>query len=383
MARNESHLQFSPDEIPVSGKNQTDASSVKKDIAKNAAVSGKKAAARLSFERSRPPSKLSHVAAGAVSYGMEGSDDSASSDAAKAAAAQSLYLTESVRMVADSRQNSGSANTAQSEGYSSNPNSKQQQKRNIKKEYAEKKKGRGAGKAAKNSEKTAKAASRTADTAESAAGSAHGKRLLIVLLCVFGVLVFLLTGAASCSLIGEGLASTVNVTTYPVSDSDMLDAEQAYLNMETALRREILYYEETHSYDEYHYDLGTIGHDPYALISAVTAMKEGEWESNNISGELKSLFDTQYVLTESVTREIRYRDEQRTDYYQAYDPTTQTYYTIPYTYTVRVPYYYYICTVTLKTKELSEVAEQILSDDQYSQYEIYMATQGNRPDLFP
>ncbi len=371
MAKNGTSLQFSLDETgePAVTRQKT----------------GKPGdTARLYFEKKKPPSKLSHSAAAcAVSYGMSGSDDNASSDVARTAAEQTVIAAGTVHRSSENRtETKTSAPVQDGGGYSSNPGSKQQQKRNIKKEYANSRKGKSASKAAKTSEKTAKAA-RTADKAESAAGSGPGKKLIIVLLCVFGVLVFLLTGAASCSLIGEGLASTVNITTYPVRDSDMLDAEQAYLSMETALRREILFYEDTHSYDEYHYDLGDIGHDPYSLISAITAMKEGEWEIGDVSGELKTLFDSQYVLTESVTREIRYRDEQKTDYYQAYDPASQTYYTIPYTYTVRVPYYYYICSVTLKTKNLSDVAEQVLDDDQYALYEIYTATQGNRPDLFP
>ncbi|MBQ7600029.1 MAG: hypothetical protein IJU57_05060 [Clostridia bacterium] len=375
MEKNGTGLRFRPDELVT-------AAGMASDTRRNTGDPGN--TARLFFERKKLPSKLVHAAAAeAAVYGAEGSDDSASTDVAKAAAEQSLIIAGTVRRSADSgRAEEKADRPSQSGGYSSNPASKQQQKRNIKREYADQRKGKSASKAAKTSEKTAKAAKKS-EAAESAAGSGPGKKLIIVLLCVFGVLVFLLTGVASCSLIGEGLASTVNITTYPVSDSDMQDAEQAYLGMEAALRREILFYEDTHSYDEYHYDLGDIGHDPYSLISALTAMNEGEWEIEDVSGELKTLFDSQYVLTESVTREIRNRDEQRTDYYQAYDPASQTYYTIPYTYTVRVPYYYYICNVTLKAKDLSDVAEQILDDDQYAMYEIYTATQGNRPDLFP
>ena len=36
-------------------------------------------------------------------------------------------------------------------------------------------------------------------------------------------------------------------------------------------------YTRTHDYDEYHFDLDTIEHDPYVLLSIVCALHEGEW----------------------------------------------------------------------------------------------------------
>jgi hypothetical protein len=193
----------------------------------------------------------------------------------------------------------------------------------------------------------------------------------------------IVSAVASCSVIGEGLVSTVNGSTYPVKDDDIFAAEDAYLQLELDLKRSLIYYEETHTYDEYHYSTGSIGHDPYALISAITALKGGEWNSGDIAGELKALFESQYVLTESVVRETRYRTEERTMYFLVYDDNTGSYSRVPYTFTERVAYSYYICTVTLESKDLGSAAQQLMTDDQKALYDMYMLTKGNRPDLFP
>ena len=81
--------------------------------------------------------------------------------------------------------------------------------------------------------------------------------------------------------------------------------------MEAELQSKLDNYEATHDYDEYHFDLDEIGHDPYVLISALTALKGGAWTLDEVQSELQLLFDKQYILTETVETEIRYRPETR------------------------------------------------------------------------
>ena len=156
---------------------------------------------------------------------------------------------------------------------------------------------------------------------------------------------------------------------YPSEDSDMLAAEAQYCAMEAELQSKLDNYEATHDYDEYHFDLDEIGHDPYVLVSALTALKGGAWTLSEVQGELQMLFDKQYILTETVETEIRYRPETR------YDEDGEPY-------TVQVPYEYTICTVTLENFDLSHVPVYVMSEDQLALYASYMATLGNRPDLF-
>ena len=163
----------------------------------------------------------------------------------------------------------------------------------------------------------------------------------------------------------------------------MLAAEAQYCSMEAELQEYLDTYESTHDYDEYHFDLDDIEHDPYVLISAITALYGGEWTIDEVGGILQTLFDKQYILTETVTTETRYRTETRTGSYTYTDPETGESVTEEYEYDVQVPYTYYICTVTLENFNLSHVPVYIMSQDQLSMYAMYMGTLGNRPDLFP
>ena len=52
-------------------------------------------------------------------------------------------------------------------------------------------------------------------------------------------------------------------------------------------------------------------------------------------------------------------------------------------YDVEVPYNYYICYVTLENFNLSHLPVYIMGEETLSRYALYMATLGNRPDLFP
>ena len=57
----------------------------------------------------------------------------------------------------------------------------------------------------------------------------------------------------------------------------ILGAEAAYTGLEAELQTYLDTYESTHDYDEYHFDLDEIEHDPYVLISLLSALHEGEW----------------------------------------------------------------------------------------------------------
>lgn len=241
------------------------------------------------------------------------------------------------------------------------------QKRHIQKQYAKQ-----AREAAKQG---AKAAEKTAVTTERLAVRAWGfvKRhpvgVIVALACC--LLIFSLQSCvSSMASVGNGLVGAVAASTYPSEDGDMLGAEAAYCALEAELQEYLDTYEATHDYDEYHFDLDDIEHDPYVLISMLSALHEGAWTVDEVQGTLQSLFDRQYILTEDVVVEVRYRTETRTDS-EGND------------YDVEVPYNYYICYVTLENFNLSHVPIYMMTEEQLSRYALYMATLGNRPDLFP
>ena len=257
----------------------------------------------------------------------------------------------------------------------SNPVSKWQQKQAIKKQYAAAKHNQAAQTTAKAAENTAKAAKKAAEKAEKAGKYVwEHRRGFTIAAAILLMLAFLLNGLSSCSVMMDGVGSGIAASTYPSQDADMLGAEAQYCEMEAELQRYLDTYESTHDYDEYHFDLDTIEHDPYVLISIITALHQGEWTLDEVQGTLQMLFDRQYILTEDVVVETRYRTE--TDTWTDADGNTHTD-------TYQVPYDYYICTVTLENFNLSHVPVYIMSEEQLGMYATYMATLGNRPDLFP
>jgi len=106
------------------------------------------------------------------------------------------------------------------------------------------------------------------------------------------------------------------------------------------------------------------------LISILTAFHEGVFTIDEVQAELQMLFEKQYILTQTVEVEVRYRTETRTDS-EGND------------YDVEVPYNYYICKVKLENFDLSHVPVYIMDEETLSLYAVYMATLGNREDLFP
>ena len=257
----------------------------------------------------------------------------------------------------------------------SNPVSKWQQKQAIKKQYAAAKHNQAAQTTAKAAENTAKAAKKAAEKAEKAGKYVwEHRRGFAIAAAILLMLAFLLNGLSSCSVIMDGVGSGIAASTYPSQDADMLSAEAQYCAMEAELQHYLDTYESTHDYDEYHFDLDTIEHDPYVLISIITALHQGEWTLDEVQGTLQMLFDRQYILTEDVVVETHYRTE--TDTWTDADGNTHTD-------TYQVPYDYYICTVTLENFNLSHVPVYIMSEEQLGMYATYMATLGNRPDLFP
>ena len=221
----------------------------------------------------------------------------------------------------------------------------------------------------------AKAAKQTTAATEKAGAQAVGfiKRHPVgVLLALACVLLLFIMQSCSSSLVmfGNSGAGAVGATTYPSKDEDILGAEAAYVDMEAELQNYLNTYESTHDYDEYHFDLDGIEHDPYVLISILSVLHEGEWTLAQVQGTLEMLFGRQYILTEDVVVEVRYRTVTRTD-------------SEGNNYDVEVPYNYYICYVTLENFNLSHLPIYLMGEETLSRYALYMATLGNRPDLFP
>ena len=275
---------------------------------------------------------------------------------------------------------------AEVEHPTSNPLSRWRQKQAIKRQYAAQKAGF---RAAETSAKTAKEAVKKSEQTTSFV--VRHRKGIVVILGIFMLLAFLLNAVSSCSMMVEGIGAGIAAGSYAAADDDIVGAEAAYCAMEQALQRQLDRYELTHDYDEYHYELDDIGHDPYVLTAILSAMHPGEWTLQEVMGTLEMLFEKQYILTETVESETRYRTETVTGERHARDPVTGAYLydqwgdpiMEEYEYETQVPYTYRSVTVKLENFDLSHVPVYVMNEETLGRYALYMATLGNRPDLFP
>ena len=259
---------------------------------------------------------------------------------------------------------------------------KHYQKQNIKKEYAAARKS-GSQTASTATKKTGK---KTREKAADKVKEFFAKNKKVFLWIGVGamVLVLLAAGISSCTAMFTSTGSSVIASSYLSEDEAMLGAEEQYLQMEAELQDKLDNFESYYpGYDEYNFDLDDIEHDPYVLISILSALHEAEFTLDEIQSTLQMLFDKQYILTTEEIVEVRYRTETRVGSYTVTDPETGATSTEYYTYEVEVPYNYYIMNVTLENFNLSHVPVYIMSQDQLSMYATYMSVVGNREDLFP
>ena len=253
----------------------------------------------------------------------------------------------------------------------SNPLSRWQQKQQIKKQYAAAKRAaQSGGSAAGAAQKTGKAAKTVKEKAQQAGAYVmrHKKGFGIVL-AIFLLVCLLLNTMSSCSMMAQSIGSAISGTTYPSDDPELVAVEADYAAKEAALQAEIDNIESSHpGYDEYRYDLDMIGHDPHELAAYLSAVLQG-YTRASAQAELERIFAAQYQLTLTEEVEVRYRTETRID-------------SEGNSYTVEVPYNYYILNVTLTSKPISSVASELLTPDQLEMYQVYRQTLGNKPLIF-
>ena len=252
----------------------------------------------------------------------------------------------------------------------SNPASRFMQKQHIKRQYAKAMKKGGAAAAAKTAENTRKAAKKTAEETKKTVSfvARHPVGVIIaVVALLLSVMIF--SGLSSCSSIFSGTLNGVLGTSYTSEDSDLVAVENTYAGKEAALQSQIDNIESTYpGYDEYRYDLDDIFHNPHELASYLTALLQS-YTPASAQAELQRVFDKQYTLTVTPTVEVRYRTETRMD-------------SEGNSYTVQVPYNYYILNVSLTNTPISSLAPSLLTPEQLDMFRVYLETSGNKPLIF-
>ena len=246
---------------------------------------------------------------------------------------------------------------------SSNPISRWQQKRAIKKEYAAAKRaGQAAGNTASAAQKTGKAARTVKEKAQQAGAFVmHHKKGAGIVLALFLVICLLMNSLSSCSMLAQSIGSVVSGTTYPSDDAELVAVEASYAAKEAELQAEIDNIESSHpGYDEYRYDLDMIGHDPHELAAYLSAVLQG-YTRQSAQAEMERIFSAQYQLT--LTEEIQtrtYTDDDGDEH----------------------EYEYYILHVKLESRSIGAAASELLTQEQMEMYQIYRQTLGNKPLIF-
>lgn len=222
------------------------------------------------------------------------------------------------------------------------------QKNKIKKQYQKVKQ------AEERAKKTKKAVQETKKVSARIASFVwRHKKVFVVLVAIILLISWLMGVLSSCSIMGTTGANSLMVSSYFAEDNDIYAAEDYYVGLEQNLQNKINNIESQYSgYDEYKYNVAGIGHNPYELISYLTAVYQ-DFTFNGIKNNLDTLFNEQYHLIITETSEQRSDGEGGT-------------------------YTYKILNVTLTNSGFTPS----MNEEQQELYAIYLLSKGNRDYLF-
>ena len=261
---------------------------------------------------------------------------------------------------------------------SSNPLSRWRQKRAIRRMYMT---GQAAGETARSAAQAGGAVARAKRGVKALV--ARSRKTYLLAGALVALLAFVMNGLSSCAPLVQSAMQSLVIAAYPAGDEDLLAAERHYANLEKELQNELNHYASYHpGFDEYRIEADGIWHDPHALMALISAHANGEWTVDDAYGYMDRLFEKQYILTEDIEEETRYRREWVTHHEKIVDPETGEITWRPYEVLEDVPYTYRICTVTLDNFNLSHLPFYVLSREGVGRYAMYISVLGMREDLF-
>lgn len=261
---------------------------------------------------------------------------------------------------------------------SSNPLSRWRQKRAIRRTYMT---GQAAGETARSAAQAGGAVARAKRGVKALV--ARSRKTYLLAGALVALLAFVMNGLSSCAPLVQSAMQSLVIAAYPAEDEDLLAAERYYANLEKELQNELNHYASYHpGFDEYRIEADDIWHDPHALMALISAHANGEWTVDDAYGYMDRLFEKQYILTEDIEEETRYRREWVTRYRRVEDEETGEVTWVPYQVEEDVPYTYRICNVTLDNFNLSHLPFYVLSREGVGRYAMYISVLGMREDLF-
>ena len=251
---------------------------------------------------------------------------------------------------------------------------RQLQKQRIKREYA---KARRAGAEAKTAKETfTKTANAATGIAKKLQEIATKNKTLIITVGIFALLLIMIMSAlSSCGSMFTGTVTTTMASTYLSLPAEIDAADLSFTEKEMELQNKIDRIETDYpGYDEYDYNLGAIGHDPYTLISYLSAVHT-EFTAAGIESEIQELFDAMYSLTTEEVEETRTRTVTKTGTRIVTNPdgTTRT---EEYEYEEEEEYTVTILRVTLTVTPLESIVAGRMDSEQTEIFGAYTETKG-------
>ena len=227
----------------------------------------------------------------------------------------------------------------------------------------------------KNAEKKKNAAVVVKDAAEktgkmiiqSVSSNKWGILILIILIIVF-MLLFTLATSCSSSFVDSG--TVYLATTYLSNDEDLIASNNQLNDRENELRDYIEHIPDYYiDWDEYNYYIDDISHDPYQLLSYLSAVKMVFEYDEGIKKKINQVYDSMYHLDIESVHEVRTSTHSEIDSEGNENEVTEE-------------YDYYILNVRLTSKSIEEVViEELKDEDVYDLYIAMMQTKGNKPNL--
>ena len=252
---------------------------------------------------------------------------------------------------------------------------KRLQKQRIKREYLKARQKGAATKAAQEAvSKTANTATAIARTLQEIASKNAGVLITVGIMAV--LLVMIMTSVSSCGAMFADTQSTVLAASYLSEPAEIDATDLQFTRLELDLQNEIDNIETDYpGYDEYSYNLGEIGHNPFTLIGYLSAVHT-EFTASEVESEVQALFDEMYTLTLTPDTETRTRTVTKTGTRTVTDPVTGEETEEEYEYEEEEEYEVSILRVVLTVKPLETIVAGKMDAEQTEIFAMYAETGG-------
>ena len=252
---------------------------------------------------------------------------------------------------------------------------KRLQKQRIKREYLKARQKGAATKAAQEAvSKTANTATAIAKKLQEIASKNAGVLITVGIMAV--LLIMIMTSVSSCGAMFADTQSTVLAASYLSEPAEIDATDLQFTRLELDLQNEIDNIETDYpGYDEYSYNLGEIGHNPFTLIGYLSAVHT-EFTASEVESEVQALFDEMYTLTLTPDTETRTRTVTKTGTRTVTDPVTGEETEEEYEYEEEEEYEVSILRVVLTVKPLETIVAGKMDAEQTEIFAMYAETGG-------